>query len=182
MHVPENKVQEQARKHVGKSVQGESHPIETAITLRYPAEFAHIDDIDQALEETNDLEYYAIYPKGKRFPTTGRLKGSISDLADLIHLVDVPMTTFEKCAENLEKNISIAVNQIPVPRKLNEGEIHKIFKRLGLTEDPKAKELSLYERRRKKKEQTVRIAGAIIANALLFQERIAAAYNRNLEK
>ena len=73
----------------------------------------------------------------------------------------------------MEENITLAANQIPVPRKLNEGEIHEIFKRLGLTEDPKAKEASQFERRKKKRDQTARISGAIIVNALLFQERIA---------
>ena len=73
----------------------------------------------------------------------------------------------------MEENITLAGKQIPVPKKLNEGEIHKIFKRLGLTEGPKAKELGQYKRRKKKKKQTARISGDIIANALLFQEHLA---------
>ena len=119
--MPANNVETEARECIGNRIRGQAHPIEAAIALRYPAEFAHID---KALEETNDLESCAVYPKGKRFPTTGRLKGSVCDLADLIHLVDVPMTAFHKCAEDLE----------------------------------------------------ARISGAIIANAILFQERIAAVY------
>ena len=173
MDVPEHLVQDQARKHLRQRVNGQPHPIEAAIALRYPNRFRQADDLDQALKETKDLKYCAVYPKGKRFPTTGWLTGSVCDLADLIHLVDVPETAFQKCAETLEENISLAANQIPVPRKLNEGEIHEIFKRLGLTEDPKAKEASQFERRKKKRDQTARISGAIIANALLFQERIA---------
>ncbi len=88
----------------------------------------------------------------------------------------MPETAFQKCAENLEENITLAANQIPVPRKLNEGEIHEIFKRLGLTENPKDRELREKERQEKKRVQAGRMSGAIVANALLFQERIANHY------
>ncbi len=176
MDVPENKVEDQARWHVGKSVPKEAHPIEAAIALRYPNRFATVDDIDEELKKADDLEYCAVYPKGKRFPTTGWLTGSVSDLADLIHLVDVPETAFEKCAEDLETRINEAVTMFPPLAKLNEGPVHKIFKRLGLTEDPKAKQEKPPKRRSEKRTQVGRISGAIIANALLFQERIAAAY------
>ena len=43
--------------------------------------------------------------------------------------------------------------------------------------DRKDKEASQFERRKKKRDQTARISGAIIVNALLFQERIAQAQN-----
>ena len=127
------------------------------------------------LETTRELSYCAVYPKGKRFPTTDWLKGSVCDLADLIYLVDVPETAFQQCAKDLETRINEAVSMFPYPDKLNEGPIHEIFKLLGLPEDPKAKELNRYERRLEKRTQVGRISGAILANALLFQERIAAA-------
>ena len=169
MREPENKVQEQAREHVGESVDGETHPIEAAIALRYPAKLEQPDNIGAKLKATNELRYCAVYPNGKRFPTTGWLKGSVVDLADLIHLVDVPESAFDKCAEDLEKSIDEAVSHFPSDVVL----INKIFKLLGLTEDLKAKDLSELQRRKLKRTQTGRIAGAIIANALLFQERIA---------
>ena len=169
MREPENKVEEQAREHVGESVDGETHPIEAAIALRYPAKLEQPDNIGAKLKATNELRYCAVYPQGKRFPTTGWLKGSVCDLADLIHLVDVPESAFDKCAEDLEKSIDEAVSHFPSDVVL----INKIFKLLGLTEDPKAKDLSEYERRKLKRTQTGRIAGAILANALLFHERIA---------
>ncbi len=119
MHVPENEVQEQARQHVGKRINGQPHPIEAAIALRYPNHFATADDIHEELKTTRELRYCAVYPKGKRFPTTGWLKGSVSDLADLIHLVDVPETAFQQCAKNLEARINEAVSQFPRPAKQN---------------------------------------------------------------
>ena len=151
---------------------GQPHPIEAAIALRYPANLAQAKKIDEVLKTTSQLEYCALYPNKGRFPTTGWLKGSVTDLADLIHLVDVPTSAFEKCAKDLENNIEEAVSHFPNEVKV----VNEIFQRLGLTEDPKAKDLSELQRRKLKRTQTGRIAGAILANALLFHERIAAAY------
>ncbi len=176
MDVPEHLVQEQARKHLRQRVNRQPHPIEAAIALRYPNRLRQADDLDDALKNAKDLKYCAVYPQGKRFPTTGWLTGSVIDLADLIHLVDVPETAFDKAAKNLETSINEAVTMFPPLKKLNEGPVHEIFKRLGLTEDSKVKELNWEERRKAKRIQVGRIAGAIVANALLFQERIAAAY------
>ena len=169
MRVQENQVEEQAREHVGKRIGGQTHPIEAGIALRYPDHFAHVDDIHDELKKTDELAYCAVYPKGGRFPKTGWLKGSVRDLADIIHLVDVPESAFDKCAEDLEKSIDEAVSHFPSDVVM----INKVFKLLGLTEDPKAKDLSELQRRKLKRTQTGRIAGAILANALLFHERIA---------
>ena len=182
MAEPEDKVQDQAKEHVGKRINGQPHPIEAAIALRYPNRFASADDIHEELKKTTGLKYCAVYPQGKHFPTTGWLQGSISDLADLIHLVDVPETAFQQCAEDLEARINEAVIMFPPLKHLNEGPVHEIFKRLGLTEDPKAKQEKPPKRRLEKRTQVGRFAGAIIANALLFQERIAKAHNRKLER
>ena len=175
-YMPARDVEADAKDRLGYTIHDQIHPIEAVIALRYPEGLATDDDLDQALKKAKDLTYCAVYPQGKRFPTTGWLKGSVSDLADLIHLVDVPETAFQKCAENLEEKINEAVSMFPPLKKLNEGPVHEIFKRLGLTEDPKAKELNRYERRKAKRTQVARISGAILANTLLFQERIANTY------
>ena len=175
---PARNVEEEARDRLGRRIRQQTHPVESVIALRYPDGFEFVKDIDKELAETKDLEYCAVYPKGKRFPTTGWLTGSVCDLADLIHLVDVPETAFERACDSLIDTIN-AVNSYFTDRtRIKMPTINKIFKRLGLTEDPKAKEASQYERRKKKRDQTARIAGAIIANALLFQERISQAHNR----
>ena len=175
-YMPARDVEAEAKERLGYFIRNEQHSIEAVIALRYPDGFEFVKDIDKELAETEDLEYCAVYPQGKRFPTTGWLKGSVCDLADLIHLVDVPETAFEKCARDLENRINEAVSMFPPLKNLNEGPVHKIFKRLGLTEDPKAKQEKIPKRRSEKRTQVGRISGAIIANALLFQERIAAAY------
>ena len=52
-------------------VQDQIHTIEAVIALRYPDKFEFVKDIDKELAETDQLEYCAVYPKGKRFPKTG---------------------------------------------------------------------------------------------------------------
>ena len=76
----------QARKHVGQRIDGQLHKIEAAIALRYPNRIDNADDIDEVLKEAKDLKYCAVYPNKGRFPTTGWLTGSVSNLADLIYL------------------------------------------------------------------------------------------------
>ena len=160
MDVPEHLVEEQARKHLRQRVRNQPHPIEAAIALRYPNRIATVDDIDEELKKTKDLKYCAVYPKGKRFPTTGWLTGSVCDLADLIHLVDVPETAFDKAAEDLENSIDEAVSV------LGKESVYpltdKIFNTLQLSEDPAAKKLPEEERLKLKNKQTRRFAGAII--------------------
>ena len=167
----------ESREHVGQRIDGQPHKIEAAIALRYPNRIATVDDIDEELKKTKDLQYCAVYPKGKRFPTTGWLTGSVCDLADLIHLVDVPETAFQKCADDLIGAID-SINEsyfFPVD-KTEMSIINKIFKLLGLTENPKDKAESKTKRGKQKRKQAGRMSGAIIANALLFQERIAKHY------
>ena len=88
-YLPASNVEEDAYRYFAEpgrnEVLGQPHPIEAVIAVRYPAKLAQASDIGAVLAETHELTYCAVYPKGKRFPTTGWLKGSISDLADLIH-------------------------------------------------------------------------------------------------
>ena len=155
-------------------VLGQPHPIEAAIAVRYPKKLAQAKKIDEVLETTRQLEYCALYPNKGRFPTTGWLKGSVSDLADLIHLVDVPESAFKKCAKDLRESIDEAVSVLQFTSVYSLTD--KIFNTLQLSEDPTAKNLPKDKRLERKNTQTRRIAGAMIANALIFQERIAPAY------
>ena len=171
---PAHEVEQEARERLGYDIKGQIHHIEAAIALRYPDEFAHVDNIDKALEETDQLEYCAVYRKGKRFPITGWLTGSVTDLADLIHLVDVPKSAFDKLAEDLRESIDSAVSVLQYTKHYHLTD--KIFDALGLAEVLKTNDLPKKERLKHKNTQTRRIAGAIIANALIFHERIAGAH------
>ncbi len=171
MDVPEHKVEKQARKHVNESVPGQPHKIEAAIAVRYPKRFANAENKYEALKKAEDLEYCAVYPKGKRFPTTGWLKGSVCDLADLIDLVAVPRSAFDKAAKDLSNSIDSAVSVLE-----NSLAVHltdEIFSLLGLADVIQIQRIPEAKKRELKNTQTRRIAGAIIANALIFHERIA---------
>ena len=159
-------------------VRNQTHPIEAAIAVRYPAKLAQAKKIDEVLKTTRELTYCALYPNKGRFPTTGWLKGSVCDLADLIHLVDVPETAFDKAAEDLQESIDTAVSVLQFSSAYHLTD--KIFSLIGLAEVVQTKDLSEKERRKLKNTQTRRIAGAVIANALIFHERIANAHEHIL--
>ena len=177
-YMPARNVEEDAYRYFEEpgrnEVLGQPHPIEAAIALRYPKKLAQAKKIDEVLETTRQLEYCALYPNKGRFPTTGWLKGSVCDLADLIHLVDVPESAFKKCAKDLRESIDEAVSVLQFSSAYHLTD--QIFDTLKLDEDPKAKKLPEEERLKLKNTQTRRIAGAMIANALIFHERIAGAH------
>ena len=169
-------MEQEARDRLGYHIEDQIHRIEAVIALRYPKDFEFVKDLDEELKKTKDLKYCAVYPKGKRFPTTGWLTGSVCDLADLIHLVDVPETAFEEACDDLIYAFKSVNSHFTDRTRIKMPIINTIFKLLGLTENPKDKELREKERQRKKREQASRMSGAIIVNALLFQERIAKHY------
>ena len=179
MHVPEIEVEKQADWYVceERNVRGQTHPIEAAIAVRYPSELAQADDMEEALEVCQ-LSYCALYPNNDRFPTTGWLKGSVSDLADLIDLVAVPRSAFDKTAKDLSNSIDSAVSVLQFSSAYHLTD--KIFDTLGLAGVIQTKDLPEKERLEHKNTQTRRIIGAIIANALIFHERIAGAHQHIL--
>ncbi len=181
-YLPARNVEEDAYRYFEEpgrnEVLGQPHPIEAAIAVRYPKKLAQAKKIDEVLETTRQLEYCALYPNKGRFPTTGWLKGSVSDLADLIHLVDVPKSAFDKCAKDLRNSIDSAVSVLQFSSAYHLTD--KIFDTLGLAGVVQTKDLPEKERLEHKNTQTRRIVGAIIANALIFHERIAGAHQHIL--
>ncbi|MDE2824240.1 MAG: hypothetical protein OXK79_12130, partial [Chloroflexota bacterium] len=92
-----------------------------------------------------------------RFPESGWLTGSVSDLADLIRLVSVPQKAVNVAADTLERGIDGAASLLDEMNETRPGITMSIARRLGMNNVP----------------QTRRMACAIIANALVFHERIA---------
>ena len=90
-------------------------------------------------------------------PESGWLTGSISDLADLVRLVSVPQKAVNDAADALEKGIervAAILDELDAQQSYATMEIANL---LGMVNVP----------------QTRRMACAIIANALVFHERIA---------
>ena len=141
---------------LGLPVIGETHPIEAAIALRYPDTVRFADNLRPALAGAR-LAYAVLYQDGTRFPETGWLNGAVSDLADLIRLVSVPQKAVDAAADALQEGIERAADILGEMAQTRPNITPTIARLLGMSDVP----------------QTRRMAGAILANALVFHQRIA---------
>ena len=155
-HVPASGAEADARARLGRDIAGEARPVESAIALRYPDDVGNAYDLDTFLAEAH-LSYCIVYENGGRFPQSGWLEGTAVDLADLIRLVSVPQKAVAEAADDLQQGIDSAasvLNQMPETRPdINPA----IARRLNLSDVPQMRRMSC----------------AIIANAMLFHERLA---------
>ena len=168
-YVPARNVEREARSRLGLLPTGESHRIESVIALRYP-----VRDLREAPDLTAELagaqlsycllsvEKYTDPPKPKiasvaRFPQSGWLEGSIADLADLIRLASVPQLAAEEAADTLQEGIDRAATALEGLEQSHPAVNPEIARLLGMENVP----------------QTRRMAGAILANALIFHQRIS---------
>ena len=145
-----------ARQRLGLDISGEIRPVEAAIALRYPESIGAADNPSAALAAAR-MPHCILYENGARFPESGWLEGGITDLADLIGLVSVPQRAVDEAAAALERGIDRAANVLEEMAPQRPNITPAIARLLGMTDVP----------------QTRRMAGAIIANALIFHERIA---------
>ena len=128
--------------------------LEAVIALRYPAGMT-------ALDAETPLEYAAFTRSSggaiDRFPESGWLNGRAADLADLVRLVSVPQNAVDQAADFLEQGISDAADLLEEMHALRPFITPQIAQLLGMDNVP----------------QTRRMACAIIANAMIFHDRIA---------
>ena len=141
---------------LGLRVKGAPRTVEAAIALRYPKTVEDAYDLRLALVETR-LTYCVLHQDGSRFPESGWLEGSATDLADLARLVSVPQKAVEQAADMLEHGIGQAANRLEEMAKLRPNVTPVIARLLGMSDVP----------------QTRRRACAIITNAMVFHQRIA---------
>ena len=174
---PAINVEEEAKGRLKSRLKNQSRPVESVIALIYPQELRQTTNLKASLAKTR-LRYRVFYANENPFPEHGWLEGSISDLADLIHLIAVPESAFDKCAKDLRNSIDSAVSVLQFSSAYHLTD--KIFDTLGLAGVVQTKDLPEKERLEHKNTQTRRIVGAIIANALIFHERIAGAHQHIL--
>ena len=148
-------VEGDAKARLGLAVSGEPRSVEAAVALRYPRALQQSYDLAQALLSA-ELSWCVLYDDASRFPQSGWLNGSISDLADFIHLVSVPQRDVDDSALALERAIDGAVAILNEMAELRPNITPAIARLLGLTDVT----------------QTRRMACAIIANAIAFQGRL----------
>ena len=155
---PARTVEADAEARLGLEVVEGHRTVEAVIALKYPASVADADDLNAALSDAR-LSYCVLYAEESesRFPESGWLTGSVSDLADLVRLVSVPQKAVEKAADALEQGIervAAILDEMDAQQSYATMEIANL---LGMANVP----------------QTRRMACAIIANALVFHGRIA---------
>ena len=158
-YLPAHSVEPEATARLGLPVVGEPNPIEAAIALRYPQDVGYADDLRPALTGA-ELSYALFSKQGEdlgRFPATGWLTGSVADLADLIRLASIPQHAVDAAATALEEGIDRAVTLLHDMATRRPAIAATIARLLGMADVS----------------QTRRMACAIIANALVFHERLA---------
>ena len=155
-YVPARTVEPEATSRLGLEVAIDGRVIEAAIALRYPAAIGDARDLRDALSSAR-LEYCVLTEDESRFPEAGWLEGGVEDLADMVRLVSVPQRAVDQAAATLEQGIEGAATLLDEVAKLRPGITTAIARSLGMIDVP----------------QTRRMACAIIANALVFHERIA---------
>ena len=156
---PAQNVEPEARGRLNLKVTGQTRPIEAAIALRYPEAVGDSFDLTKAIIEST-LRYCVFTAEGDeivRFPKSGWLDGSVTDLADLVRLVSVPQNAVDQAATFLEQGINDAANILEEMHQIQPAITAEVARLLGMDDVP----------------QTRRMACAIIANAMIFHERIA---------
>ena len=145
---------------LGLSVVDEAHPIEAAIALRYPDSVRFATDLRNSLANAR-LSYAVLYDDGSRFPEAGWLEGGIPNLADLTTLVSVPQRAVDQASALLEAGIERGVAVLNEMHQLRPFITPAIARLLGMPDVP----------------QTRRMACAIVANAMVFHERLSGMHN-----
>ena len=158
-YMPAHTVEVEARSRLGLEVASNGRPIEAVIALRYPEDIREAHDLHTALSSARLS--YCVFTEGAedlhRFPESGWLDGSIEDLADMVRLVSVPQRAVDRATTALQEGIDGAASLLDELNETSAGITTAIARLLGMTNVP----------------QTRRMACAIIANALVFHERIA---------
>ena len=158
--LPAPEAEQDAAARLGLKVAGEPRTIESAVAVRYPSAVQDCYDLEETIKQST-LTYAVLYADGTRFPDSGWLEGGVEDLGDLVRLVSVPQREVEEAADTLQQGIEAAAVILDELDQTNMGIPQSLAKTLEMANVP----------------QTRRMACAIIANALVFHERIAGMYD-----
>ena len=154
--MPAYTAEEEAEDRLGLEVVGTARHIDAAIALRYPDGLEDASDLFAAISDAR-LSYCVCYQDETRFPESGWLEGPVEDLSDLVRLVSVPQRAVDEAADVLEKGIDRAAAILGQLAESRPDVVTSVAGLLGMSEVL----------------QTYRMAGAIVANAMVFHERLA---------
>ena len=156
-HAPGRDVETDARQRIGLRIVNQPHPIESAIAVIYPPHVAVANDVSESLRESK-LEYCVHSEDGTRFPARGWINGSVADIADLARLEAIPKRAATEASEHFQLGIDLSEPILLELEKQGSGTVAQIAAYLGMTNV----------------EQTRRMACAIVLNAIVFHEHLAA--------
>ena len=154
--MPAVTAEQEAKDRLALEVVDGRRQIEAAIALRYPEGFEFTDDLSGGLARAR-LEYAVFYTDDTRFPESGWLRGTPADLADIARLASAPQSAVDAATDALQSGIDRAA---AILKDLNEqypAITQAVAALLGMSDVP----------------QTHRMACAIIANAMVFHDRVA---------
>lgn len=160
--LPAATVESDAISRLGERVRTTGKAILSSIAVRLPvslrtkhgsllqSELANAN-IEMVLYTGNDPSIYS------RWPRSGWILGSVSDLSILVQSASVPPEVIDEAANQLVSGVSEAAGLLEEMVKAYPGAIHKISEEL----------------RQEDSDQTRRMAATILANAMVFQENLA---------
>ena len=162
-YLPAATAEKEAIERLGMEVSTVGRPIEAAIALRYSLKVRDADDLHAALrsERLSYCIFTGLPDDHERFPSSGWLEGDVGDLADLLRLVSQPQQAVDAAATVLQEGIEVAAKHLDGNDTTHIGITQAVADVLGLENVP----------------QTLRMACAIIANAMVFHERMAGMYS-----
>ena len=153
--MPAANAEAEARSRLGLEVVATGRLIESAIALRYPEDMRNSGNLAESLAAAT-ISYCVVSEDEDRFPASGWIDGSVGDLAELVRLVSVPQRAVDQAADALEKGIERAASILNQLHESRPDVMPAIAGLLGMADVI----------------QTRRMAGAIIANAMVFHERL----------
>ena len=150
---------------LGRVVAGRRFAIETAIALVYPDVLTYLDGarLREELDRMGDLEY-ALYTRRvgespERLPEDGWVRGSVRDLAMLVHRAAVSAPRVEALAQAFEMGVERAADEFTRRHRYGVEIGQEVARILGQYDDMAG--------------QTRRMAMTVLVNALIFHETLA---------
>ena len=188
---PSNTLYDDCTKSLGRdlnpTVAGSSGTVGAVIGIRAPEELHRCDTGDQAqrmLEDGQEIEY-AVYhgtiDAHTRFPSNGFIKGSVRDLIDFIRPASEPQSTIDVATIAFERGVQdsafILLDTAKLPQHnfgLRIGqELRQPWPDYPATALVTTQEIKQERADQEAREQTAKMAAAIMINALAYHQNLA---------
>lgn len=156
----------EARSRLGRRLVDNPRSVEIAIALVYPQALRRLqgEALRRALHDA-EYEFAVVHSESdgtiKRTPESGWLSGNLTELAGLLHLLNVPASRVDALADVLAGGVTQAEGLLTAAHPIGGPLGQRIAEILRQSDDEEA--------------QTRKMAMTVIANALVFHEALAEA-------